>query len=41
MPIFGYTYQKIIETTFSFPEFVLAYKKPVYAIYLFLRYSQF
>ena len=41
MPIFGHTYPKIIEATFSFLEFVPAYKKPVYAIYLFLRYSQF
>ena len=37
MPIFDHAHQKIIEVTFSFPEFVSACKKSVYSIYSFLR----
>ena len=34
-------YQKIIETTFSSPEFVPVCKISAYSIYSFLRYNQF
>ena len=36
----GYAYLNMIEATFSFPEFVASYIKPVYFNYSFLRYIQ-
>ena len=39
--IFDHVHPKIIESTFSFPEFVLACSKSVYSICSFLKYSQF
>ena len=43
MPIFDNAHPKIIEITFSFPEFATACKnlQTVHFIYSFLRYSQF
>ena len=41
MPIFDQTQPKIIEITFSFPEFASVCKKSVHSINSFLRYSQF
>ena len=41
MAIFDDAQIKIIESTFNFPEFVPAWKKSVYSICSFLRYSQF
>ena len=41
MVIFDHTHPKIIESTFSFLELVPAYKKSVYSICSFLRYSHF
>ena len=41
MATFEHAHRKIIESTFSFPEFVPACKKSVYSICSFLRYSQF
>ena len=41
MLIFDHTHLKIIEATFSFPDFVTTLKKSAYAICAFLRYSQF
>ena len=41
MPIFDHPHPKIIEVTFSFPEFVPASKEPAYFICAFLRYIQF
>ena len=38
---FEYTHPKIIESTFSFPEFIPKSKKSVYSICSFLRYRQF
>ena len=38
---FDHTHPKIIESIFSFPEFVLACKNSVYSICSFLRYNQF
>ena len=38
---FDHAHLKIIEITFSFPEFALAYKKSVLSIYSFLVCSQF
>ena len=38
---FDHVHSKIIESTFSFPEFVLACNKSVYSICSFLKYSQF
>ena len=40
-PNFDHIHPKIIETTFSFPEFAPACKKSVHSINSFLRYSQF
>ena len=40
-PNFDHIHPKIIETTFSFPEFALARKKLVQSICSLLRYSQF
>ena len=40
-PISYYSQPKIIEKTFSFPEFAPACKKSFHSIYSFLRYSQF
>ena len=37
----GHAYPKIIETTFSFPEFVASCKKSIYSNCSFLRYIQF
>ena len=39
MPIFDHAHPKIIEITFSFPEFPPACKKSVHSINSFLRYS--
>ena len=39
MPNFDHIHQKIIEITFSFPEFAPACKKLVHSINSFLRYS--
>ena len=41
MHIFHHAHPKIIEITFSFPEFASACKQPVHSIYSFLRYSPF
>ena len=41
MAIFDHAHPKIIESNFSFPEFVTACKKSTYSICSFLRYSQF
>ena len=41
MLIFDHAHPKIIEATFSFPEFALALKKSAYSICAFLRYNQF
>ena len=41
MPIFDHTHPRIIEITFSFPEFAPVCKKEVHSINSFLRYSQF
>ena len=38
---FDYIHPKIIEITFSFPEFAEARKKSVHFINSFLKYSQF
>ena len=35
-PIFDHAHLKIVEATFSFPDFVRAHKKSVYSICLFL-----
>ena len=40
-PIFDQVHPKISEITFNFPEFAPAFKKSVYSIDTFLRYSQF
>ena len=40
-PIFDYIFPKIIEITFSLPEFPPLCKKSVHSINSFLRYSQF
>ena len=37
----GNAYPKIIEATFSFPQFVASYKKSIYSNCSFLRYIQF
>ena len=37
----GHAYPKIIESTFSFPQFVPACKRSVYSICSFLRHNQF
>ena len=37
----NHAHPKIIKSTFSFPEFVPVWKKSVYSICSFLRYSQF
>ena len=39
-PTLDHSHPKIIEVAFSFPEFVNKYKKSVYSIIFFLRYSQ-
>ena len=39
--IFDHAHPKIIESAFSFPEFVPACKKSIYSICSFLRHSQF
>ena len=39
-PIFDNSHPKIIEITFSFPEFALAYNKPVYSICSFITEIQ-
>ena len=39
--IFDHAHPKIIESTFSSPEFPPACKKPFHSIYSFLRYCQF
>ena len=41
MPISHHAHPKIIEITFSFPEFAPACKISVHSTYSFLRYSQF
>ena len=41
MPIFDQAQPKIIETTFSFPEFAPSRKKLVHSSNSFLRYSKF
>ena len=40
-PNFDHIHPKIIEITFSFPEFAQAHKKSVHSIYSFLRCSEF
>ena len=40
-PIFDQVHPQISEITFNFPEFAPAFKKSVYSIDPFLRYSQF
>ena len=40
-PIFDHAHQKILEITFSFPQFPLASKKSVHSINSFLTHSQF
>ena len=41
MAVFDDVHPKIIESVFSFPEFVPTYEKSVYSICSFLRYTQF